>query len=563
MYEPPMRLVGRNRPPVRSEPIMTVARSVADVLSEHVVVQVDCIDRMYCNVYVPGLQYPEGLVGYVHRQLRLPIASTAPLARITDAFDAAVHRFARDNAVPWVDFMKKPYRGRRKDDVAHEHLAEFPGAEGVLFVGRAQEKTAVFRTEKRRDANGDSYPWIVKTTGLVNHFYFYCYDDDFGPFFLKFCSYFPYNAKLCINGNHWAQRQAAKAGIAFEPLDNGFAAVDDPAALQAICDSLGPAQIDALLRKWLAILPHPFTAADRAAGYRYDISILQAEFSLTQMLDQPVSGRVFFEQVIRDNLDIGRPDQVSLIFDRRIVNGRKHKTPGRFRTRVITCGVTPSLHVDYKHTTIKQYHKEGRALRTETTINDTRDFGIGKRLTNLPALREIGSTANRRLLHVQRLSHDPITGTDALAAITGTVTTATGARVPGLRFADRRSHALLSALLVFRQHPNGFTNKDLRALTTELRGLDPDGVSAGQITYDLRRLRTRALIARVPHSHRYTVTDEGLDTAKFLTCVHDRVLRSGLAELATPTPTPGRLRCAATAYRRAIDTLTAAAQLAA
>ena len=543
---------------------MTVARSVADVLSEHVVVQVDCIDRMYCNVYVPGLQYPEGLVGYVHRQLRLPIASTAPLARITDAFDAAVHRFARDNAVPWVDFMKKPYRGRRKDDVAHEHLAEFLGAEGVLFVGRAQEKTAVFRTEKRRDANGDSYPWIVKTTGLVNHFYFYCYDDDFGPFFLKFCSYFPYNAKLCINGNHWAQRQAAKAGIAFEPLDNGFAAVDDPAALQAICDSLGPAQIDALLRKWLAILPHPFTAADRAAGYRYDISILQAEFSLTQMLDQPVSGRVFFEQVIRDNLDIGRPDQVSLIFDRRIVNGRKHKTPGRFRTRVITCGVTPSLHVDYKHTTIKQYHKEGRALRTETTINDTRDFGIGKRLTNLPALREIGSTANRRLLHVQRLSHDPITGTDALAAITGTVTTtATGARVPGLRFADRRSHALLSALLVFRQHPNGFTNKDLRALTTELRGLDPDSVSAGQITYDLRRLRTRALIARVPHSHRYTVTDEGLDTAKFLTCVHDRVLRSGLAELATPTPTPGRLRCAATAYRRAIDTLTAAAQLAA
>ena len=93
---------------------MTVARSVADVLSEHVVVQVDCIDRMYCNVYVPGLQYPEGLVGYVHRQLRLPIASTAPLARITDAFDAAVHLFARDNAVPWVDFMKKPYRGHAR-----------------------------------------------------------------------------------------------------------------------------------------------------------------------------------------------------------------------------------------------------------------------------------------------------------------------------------------------------------------------------------------------------------------------------------------------------------------
>ena len=397
---------------------MTVARSVGDVLTEHVVFEIDCVDRLYCNVYVPQLQFARGLVGYVHRQLGLPIASTAPLARITEALDKAVHRFARDHDVPWVDFAK----GQRKDDVMHEHLASFTAAEGVLFVGRAQEKTRLFRTEKRRDAHGDSYPWIVKTTGLVNHFYFYCLDDDFGPLFIKFCWYFPYNAKLCLNGHEWANRQAARAGIAFTALDNGFASVEDGDRLQAICDSLGPEQIDALLRRWLAILPHPFSPADRAAGYRYDISILQAEFSLTQMLDKPVSGRVFFEQVIRDNLDIGRPDQVALIVDRRLMRRGKNATPGRFRTRVITAGVTPSLHVDYKHTRIKQYHKEGKALRTETTINDTTDFGIGKRLTNLPALREIGTHANRRLLRVQSLGHDPITGADALDTITSAIT---------------------------------------------------------------------------------------------------------------------------------------------
>ena len=538
---------------------MTVARSVSDVLAGHVRFELDCIDRMYLNVYVPQLQYAAGLVGYVHRQLGLPIASTAPMARISEAFSTAVHRFARDNGVPWVNFAK----GQRKDDVMHEYLAGFCGAEGVLFVGRAQEKTNLFRTEKRRDSNGDSYPWIVKTTGLVNQFYFYCLDADFGPFFLKFCSYFPYNAKLCLNGNEWAKRQAAKAGIGFTALDNGFAAVDDPAAVQAICDGLGPDQIDALLRKWLYRLPHPFSAEDRGAGYRYDISILQAEFSLTQMLDKPVSGRVFFEQVIRDNLDIGRPDQVALIFDRRLMRRGPRATPGRFRTRVITAGVTPSLHVDYKHTTIKQYHKEGKALRTETTINDTRDFEIGKRLTNLPALREIGFSANRRLLRVQQLSHDPITGADALTAITRPATTATGARVPGLRFTEQRSHALLSALLVFRCQPNGFTNKDLRTYTAELRGLHPGAVSTGQMTYDLRRLKTRNLITRIEGSHRYQVTDHGLDTAKFLTCVHDRVLHPGLAELATTATIPGCLRAAATAYRAALDTLTAAAQFAA
>ena len=531
---------------------MTLPRSVAEVLSDHVLFEVECIDRMYLNVYVPGLQFARGLVGYVHRQLGLPVASTAPLAKITDRFAAGMHAFAAREGVPWVDFA----RGQRKDDVMHEHLAGFEAAgktEGVLFIGRAQEKTPLFRTEKRRGADGVSYPWIVKTTGLVNHFYVYGVDGDFGPFFLKFCSYFPYNARLCINGNHWAQRQAAKAGIAFEALDNGFAAVADPAGLQAICDQLGPGQIDALLRKWLARLPHPFTAADRAAGYRYEISVLQAEFSLTQMLDKPVSGRVFFEQVIRDNLDAGRPDQVSLIFDRKIHNRRIRPTPGRFRTRVITAGVTPSLHLDYKHASIKQYHKEGRALRTETTINETRDFGIGKRLTNLPALREVGFSASRRLLRLERLSHDPITGASALAAVTGPVITPAGTRIPGLPLAASRTHSLLAALLIFRLQPAGFTSRDLRDLTAQLRGLP--SVTAGQITYDLRRLRSHQLIGKIPGTQRYRVTGTGLHTAIVLTRLHDRILPAGLAHTAVPAGAPASIRRAAQAYHAAIDSL--------
>ena len=237
---------------------------------------------------------------------------------------------------------------------------------------------------------------------MVNQYYVYAVDRDFGPFFLKFSSYFPYNAKLCLNGHEYAKRQLAKEDITFEALDNGVLSCADPARLQAICDGLSAARIDALLRKWLRRLPHPFTAADRRAGYRYDVSILQAEFSLTQVLDRPEHGRLFFEQVIRENLDLGRPDQVQLIFGRRVIR----TTPGRFRTRVLTKAATPSLHVDYKHTRIKQYHKEGRALRTETAINNAYDFRIGRRLANLPALRQIGFAANRRLLNLERLSHD-------------------------------------------------------------------------------------------------------------------------------------------------------------
>jgi hypothetical protein len=381
---------------------------------------------------------------------------------------------------------------------------------------------------------------------------------------LKFCSSFPYNAKLCLNGHEWAKRQATKAGVAFTALDNGFATVEDPAALQAICDGLGPGQIDGLLRKWLAILPHPFTSADREAGYRYDISILQAEFSMTQVLDRPVSGRVFFEHVIRDNLDAGRPDRIGLVFDRRLMTKGPRRTPGRFRTRVITEGVTPSLYIDYKHTAIKQYHKQGRALRTETTINDTRDFGIGKRLTNLPALREVGFSANRRLLGVQRLSHNPIRAEQAFIAVHHPIITNDGHRIAGLRLGDRRAHALLQALLVFGLLPNGFLNRDLRSLLAGLLGKHPHEISTGQISYDLRRLRAHGLITRIPKTHRYQISNTGLHHAMLITHLHTRLLQPGLAQLTDPDPpAPSTLRTAARNYQHALDQLTQEAGFAA
>jgi hypothetical protein len=540
---------------------MTVARSVADVLDDHLLFEVESIDRMYLNVWQPRLAYGGGVQGFFVGHRGYHYASTALMDPMTKAFVADIHGFVAARGLELVSFAK----GQRKDDIAHEFLTRFTDEEGVLFVGRAQEKAGVWRTQRRHNrVTGGSYAWLMRCSAFINFFYFYCVDADFGPFFLKFSSYFPYTAKLCINGNEWAKRQAAKAGIGFTPLDNGFAACDDVPAVQAICDSLGPEHIDALLRKWLQILPNPFTPQDEAAGYHYELSILQAEFSLTQMLDRPVSGRIFFEQVLHDNLDIGRPDQISLVFDRRIIRKGRHATPGRFRTRVITDGVIPSLHVDYKNAKIKQYHKEGRALRTETTINNTRDFGLSKRLTNLPALRQLGFTANRRLLSVQRLGHDPIRGAHTFTDLTTPIITDSGTRIPGLRFGDARVHALLQALLIHRLLPHGFTNRDLRALVAPLLGTGLEDITAGKMTYDLRRLRAHGLIARVPHSRRYQITDTGLAQALLFTHAHDHLLRTALAEITDPDPpAPSRLRAADRAYQRAFDDLAHYAHLAA
>jgi len=516
---------------------MTLPRTVADVLDEHVVFHLECIDRLYLNLYQPKLMWPGGVAGFFKGHRGMPFVSGALMDPISKAFVGSIHRFVRDQGLDLVAFEK----GMRKDDVAQAYLAGHDGSEGILFVGRAQEKTTVYRTEKRvnRDT-GKAYPWLVTASALPNHFYFYGLDDDFGPFFFKFSSYFPYTGKICLNGHHFAQCQAAQAGIAFEPLDNAFAACDDPAGLQRICDRLSPPRIDRFVRKWLARLPHPFTPADRRAGYRYDLSVLQAEFSLTQVLDRPLAGRVFFEEVIRENLDAGRPDQVSLTFQRRI----SKTTPGRFRTRIITDGVIPSIHADYKHSRIKQYWKQGAALRTECTINDSRDFGIGKKLPNLPALREVGFAANRRLLQVQRISCDPIAGIDTYQRVCRPVII-DGQRVPALRFDHPATQALLSALVVCRLLPTGFANRDLRELLAPALGLPASAMTQGRMSYHLRRLRLHGLIERIPHTHRYAVTDFGLAAAIFLTRSYQRFIGGAMSDLVGPDP-PGPLRQAIT-----------------
>ncbi|HLA88797.1 MAG TPA: hypothetical protein VJL28_00005 [Gemmatimonadaceae bacterium] len=492
-----------------------VRKNVAEILQNHVTFELEGIDRMYLNAYVPSLQTGGGLVYFLKTQLGVRVPSTVMVAPMSERFVEAIKRFVETEEIDLVTFEK----GQRKDDVAQQYLARFNGQEGVLFVGKAQEKASVFRTEKRRDARG-VYPWIIRSTAMVNHYYVYLVDKDFGPLFIKFCSYFPYPAKLCLNGHEWLKRQLTQREIPFEPLDNGIRSTGHATRVQRIADTLDAAKIDAVFRKWLRRLPHPFAAAHRAAGYRYQLSILQAEFALTQVLDRPVTGRCFFEEVMRENLDLGRPDQMQLIFDRRVTR----RTPGRFRTRVLTEGVVPSLHVQYKKSKVKQYHKEGQALRTETTINDTYDFEIGRALHNLPALREIGFAANRRLLHVESLSHDCLIGEDRLHAVTSPVLVQ-DQRAAGLRFGDRRVHALMHALCLFALAPTGFRHRELRDHVAQLQGRDPAAYRAGAMTYDLRRLRLHGLIDRVPRSHRYRITPTGASIAMFYARLYTRALR--------------------------------------
>jgi hypothetical protein len=287
-----------------------------------------------------------------------------------------------------------------------------------------------------------------------------------------------------------------------------FAAVDDVAAVQAICDGLDEGTITALAARLLAVLPHPFTAENTAAGYRYELSVLQVEFSATRALDAPVNERIFFDQLIRDNLDIGRPGRVSLIFDRKIAARGKRATPGP---------VPHPRHHRWSHP--EPAHR----------LQELQDQAVPRRHPGRahPADHQPGRHPHRRDAH-----HQP-------------------ARA-----------GLLAALCVFRLPPGGLLHRDVRTCLVPLLGLTPTGHD--QRAAHLRRLRIHGLICRIPHSFRYQVTATGIRQALFLTRLIQRSLTPALAELTDPSPpAPSRLRAAARAYEASLDDLARQAGLAA
>jgi hypothetical protein len=499
----------------------------ATLLREHVTLSCSSVDRVFLQAYVPKLQTVGWVCEFLRWQRGFPIPSSAAFGKIGDAYVAEVHRWAKAHDVPIVHFQKR----QSKEAIARPLLerAEADGGDGrVVLIGVAQEKAPVWRSWKAKGQEHLAHPHMEwgRQMAFVNHFYFYLWDPEWGGAFWKTNAYAPYPIWIWLNGHEWAKRQCVKAGIGFTALDNGFGTCEDPVALQRICDRLGSGAVKSFFWRWCRILPSPFTDADRRAGYVYELAFRQFEVSDTRVFDRPAAGRAFFEGVIRDHLDVGRPSSVALIFDKRVTA----KTPGTFRTRVITDGVDPQISCYYRSSRIKQYFKEHRALRTETVISDTHDFGIGRRVNaaNWRALRAVGNKANQRLCDAQASDARPAPDVATFTAVTAPTITADGQRAPALRFGDTRVMAVLAASVGFVHLLTGFDNA---ALTSRVAALLNQPYTSRQATYDLRRLRRKGLIVRLPGHHRYQLTDVGRAVAVLFTKAYGRVLTPGLAEL--------------------------------
>ena len=164
---------------------------------------------------------------------------------MTRRFVTSLETVARDQGVDLVSSRKGEY----KDDVTQTNLRRWSGGEGVLCIDKTLEKARVLRTQRRVDpATGRALTELVLGTAIVNARYIYVVDDDFGPRFIKLCSSFPYNIKLCLNGHEFVKRQLDKRRVAFEALDNGILSCADPVTIQAVADNICASWIEALFR---------------------------------------------------------------------------------------------------------------------------------------------------------------------------------------------------------------------------------------------------------------------------------------------------------------------------
>jgi hypothetical protein len=509
-----------------------VVADYATLLRDHVTLTCRSVDRIFLQAYVPRLQTAGWVCQFLRWQRGFGIPSSAAFGKIGEAYVAEVHRWAAEHEVPVIHFAK----GESKEAVARPYL-DAAGADGgpgrVAMIGIAQEKAPVWRSWKAKGQERAAHPHMEwgRQMAFVNHFYFYLWDPQWGPAFWKTNAYAPYPIWLWLNGHEWAKRQCERTGIGYTALDNGFASCTDPAALQRICDRLGPGAVRSFFWRWQRRLPSPFTTADLRAGYVYELAFRQFEVSDTRVFDRPAAGRAFFEGVIRDHLDLGRPSQVSLIFDRKVLK----TTPGTFRTQVITRGVDPQIVCYYKSSRLKQYFTEHRALRTETVICHTHDFGIGRRVTaeNWHALRAAGEQADQRLCDAQAADARPAPDVVTLAEVTRPSVTIDGQHAPALRFGDARVMALMAAIVGFAHLLTGFDNKTLTGLMSTL--LD-EPYTPRQATYDLRRLRRKQLIQRLPGTHRYQLTPQGRAVAVLFTKTYRRVLAPALTSLDPALP---------------------------
>lgn len=475
-----------------------------------------CIDRLILNAYIPTLQTP-GAMAYFLRNVRgKPILSGIVFKQLTDDFVQRTRAFAEKHAVP----MLTPPRGTRPGELGQKLLANARKRKrfGVIGVVVHQERARVFCSSH---AGGRATHFRVKEDRrFVNHYYFYIRDPECGEGFVRVCTYPPFATRIWLNGHGFVAASLAKQKIATELDDNCVVSCADPAALQTAADAFDGEQVERIARRWLAMVPDPLTADERAAGYPTRLSVFQAEFSDNLVFKRTAVLNRLYERVLSEHMHLGRPDMIKAMFDRRITR----RTPGTFKTRILREGTVACMKVFYKSSFLKQYNKSGRVLRTELCVNNPNDLGVKKGLAHLGQLGRIAEHTTTRFTEAQAVARSTALDRSTFERMVTPSIQDEGKRVAALRFGTTWAMQLLMALGCAGLCFGAFSNQDVCRTLVEQFGVAKEQARPQRVGYELRKLRGKGLVHKAKGRNRYTLTALGQKVVPALVKFHQRLL---------------------------------------
>jgi hypothetical protein len=495
-----------------------------DLLGNAVQFAYTCWDRIVVTGYIDRLQRPENLVYFFHDIVGVACIEPAVLEQRTAAYRAWVRRVTDEHAIP---VLAAP-SGARKEQLVEPYYRRLKGGQGVACVltSMEQSRTFVSYTPRRKPPSGDSnYRLIKACRKRFLHYYWYVLDPVMGPMSVRVASYFPFNVTCYLNGHSFVAQELTRAGVRFRKDDNAFLGVADVDALQAAADRLSAAVVQRRCAYWVRRLVPVFSPAERAAlqpGHRY--SMAQMELATDIVFRRSAPLKALFQRACELGVLVGGAERTTHLFGRRI--NRRYQ--GKLQTVLDQREAGhPVLRWYYETSFAKQYtrgdRRGDRILRNETCSNDTRHFGVGRRLENLPLLREKLAATNERCLALQAELLASTVDSGQLAAL-ARPSVVGQRRIPGLKLHDDRLIRVLDTLL----HPAAFapdwTTRQLHTRILAHHQLAEVDYRLSQLRYDLAKLRAKGLVERIGASRRYRLTPLGLKLGVLLVKLRLRLL---------------------------------------
>lgn len=462
--------------------------------------QYACFDRILLNATIPLLLEPTAAQGFFGHYRQVYPVTHKVLHNISERY----HYWVENQAPQWAAPILEDPEGRREDFVAPYFTHAKP--DRIVAIIKAREPSHILVSVGGRDSHGchldRKLRWVVQ-------YNFYLNDGELGPLFIRMCPYFPFPARVCLNQHGWIAQQLKKRGIRFQKSDNAFSGCADPEMLQQIADAFSPGHLMARVRKWLAYLTPFFTNEERNEhGCHHRLFVAQIEYCHNLIFRRRAVLDALQERLLDANRSIGQPNKLTLLFGRRVNKCYR----GRLQTTIEDLHLgSPVIRSHYKSSSVKQYVRDHKTLRTEPSSNNVRDLGAKKAVQHLPELRRRFQQVVDNYLNVQQDILETFLNRGEMERLSQPTVLANGKRIPGLKTNHPRQLALMHALVRFSHVAGGgiFTAAELLPHVIESLDCSVQQYKMGSLRYDLSKLRAKSLVEKLPRSRRYRLTPDG------------------------------------------------------